>query len=87
MRRWWSAGWWQACCGEEFFQHEPPIHPTSLTRYRKRLGPTGCEELLRLMLAAGVAQGVIQERDLGEVLVDTTVMEKAITYPTDSKLY
>lgn len=21
----------------------PPIHPTSLTRYRKPLGPTGCE--------------------------------------------
>jgi transposase, IS5 family len=33
-----------------------------------------------------MAEGVIQKRDLTEVLVDTTVMEKAITYPTDSKL-
>jgi IS5 family transposase len=87
VERWVENPYWQAFCGEEFFQHEPPIHPTSLTRYRKRLGPTGCEELLRLTLAAGIAQGVIQERDLGEVVVDTTVMEKAITYPTDSRLY
>ena len=36
---------------------------------------------------AVVAEGVIEKRDLTEVLVDTTVMEKAITYPTDSKLY
>jgi IS5 family transposase len=87
VERWVENPYWQAFCGEEFFQHEAPIHPTSLTRYRKRLGPTGCEELLRLTLAAGITQGVIQERDLTEVLVDTTVMEKAITYPTDSKLY
>jgi hypothetical protein len=28
----------QYFCGETYFQHEPPIHPTSLTRYRQRLG-------------------------------------------------
>ncbi len=38
-------------------------------------------------LAVGLAEGVIEKRDLTEVLVDTTVMEKPITYPTDSKLY
>jgi hypothetical protein len=43
--------------------------------------------LLRRTIVAGMAEGVIQKRDLTEVLVDTTVMEKAITYPTDSKLY
>jgi hypothetical protein len=79
--------YWQAFCGMEYFQHEPPIHPSSLSRYRTRLGHAGCEELLRRTIAAGMAEGVIQKRDLTEVLVDTTVMEKAITYPTDSKLY
>ena len=77
----------QCFCGETFFQHEPPIHPTSLTRYRQRLGVAGCEELLALTIDAGVAERVIEERDMAEVLIDTTVMEKAITYPTDSKLY
>ena len=70
----------------EHFQHEPPIHPSSLSRYRKRLGPTGCEALLRRAIVAGMAEDLVQKRDLTEVLVDTTVMDKAITYPTDSKL-
>lgn len=30
---------------------------------------------------------MIDERDMTEVAVDTTVMEKAIIYPTDGKLY
>jgi IS5 family transposase len=87
VARWVENAYWQYFCGETYFQHEPPIHPTSLTRYRQRLGPAGCEELLQLTIEAGVAEQVIEERDMAEVLVDTTVMEKAISYPTDSKLY
>ena len=87
IARWVENAYWQYFCGETYFQHEPPIHPTSLTRYRQRLGPAGCEELLQLTIEAGVAEKVIEERDMAEVLIDTTVMEKAITYPTDSKLY
>ena len=87
IARWVENAYWQYFCGETFFQHEPPIHPTSLTRYRQRLGVAGCEELLALTIDAGVAERVIEERDMAEVLIDTTVMEKAISYPTDSKLY
>jgi hypothetical protein len=43
------------------------------------LGQAGCEELLQLTIEAGVAEKIIEERDMAEVLVDTTVMEKAIT--------
>ena len=85
--RWVENAYWQYFCGETFFQHQLPIHPTSLTRYRDRLGQAGCEELLRATVAAGEAAKVIKKREMAEVLVDTTVMEKAITYPTDSKLY
>ena len=87
LERWVENVYWQAFCGMEYFQHEPPIHPSSLSRYRTRLGPAGCEELLRRTIVAGMAEGVIQKRDLTAVLVDTTVMEKTITYPTDSTLY
>ena len=87
IARWVENAYWQYFCGKTYFQHEPPIHPTSLTRYRQRLGASGCEELLQLTIEVGVAERVIEERDMAEVLVDTTVMEKAITYPTDSKLY
>jgi IS5 family transposase len=87
IARWVENPYYQYFCGETYFQHKLPIHPTSLTRYRQRLGQDGCEELLQLTIEAGPAERVIEERDLAEVLVDTTVMEKAITYPTDSKLY
>ena len=62
------------------------MHPTSLTRYRKRLGRAGTEELLRVTIEAGKANEVIDERDMTEVAVGTTVMEKAITCPTDARL-
>ena len=56
-----------------------------MTRWPTCLGATGWEGLLRLTLAAGIAQGVIRERDLREVLVDITVMKKTGTYPAESK--
>jgi len=33
------------------------------------------------------ARGVISERSVEAVIVDTTVMEKAIAHPTDARLY
>ena len=62
-----------------------PIHVTTLTRYRKGLKSTGCEGLLRLTPAAEIAQEMIPERDLTEVSVNTTLMEKAVIDPTGSK--
>jgi IS5 family transposase len=38
-------------------------------------------------IAAGRAAGVISERSAETVIVDTTVMEKAIAHPTDTRLY
>ena len=72
LERWVGNPYWQVFCGMEYFQHEPPVHPSSLRRYRTRLGPAGCEELLRQTIAAGLAEGVSGKRDLTEVLVDTT---------------
>jgi transposase, IS5 family len=53
-----ESPYWQAFCGMEYFQHEPPIHPSSLSRYRTRLGPAGCEELLRRTIVARLADRV-----------------------------
>jgi len=86
IARWVENAYWQYFYGETYFQHEPPIHPTSLTRYRQRLGQAGCEELLQLTIEAGVAERVIDQRDLAKVLVDTTVMEKAVTRSGPQKL-
>lgn len=87
VRRWVENPYWQFFCGETYFRHELPIHPTSLTRFRKRIGEDGCESLLSQTIDAGLKTKTVEQRDLREVVIDTTVMEKAIAHPTDSRLY
>lgn len=86
VARWVENPYWQYFCGEDYFCHELPIHPTSLTKFRQRIGESGCEELLAVTVDAGLKGKVLKKADCRAVVVDTTVMEKAVAYPTDSKL-
>lgn len=81
-----ESGYWQYFCGYEYFQHEAPCDSSSLTRWRKRLGEAGAEKLLTETLAVAHKLGLITLRSCERVIVDTTVQEKNITFPTDSKL-
>ena len=87
VARWVENPYWQYFCGETIFQHTPPIHPTSMTRWRKRIGAEGCEWLLTQTIEAGKASNAMDDRACERVIVDTTVQEKAVAYPTDSRLY
>src|SRR5215212_6203041 len=79
--------YWQWFCGCEYFQHQLPCDPSSLTRWRKRLGPEGLETLLAATIQAGLDTGAVRPSSLERISVDTTVQPKAITHPTDAKLY
>ena len=83
---WVENPYWQHFCGEIHFQHEPPIDPSSLTRWRKRIGEAGVERLLSESIDAARRGKVVKEKSFDNVIVDTTVMEKAIAFPTDSQL-
>ena len=37
--------YWQYFCGYEYFQHEIPLDPSSLVRWRDRVGSKGMEKL------------------------------------------
>ncbi len=87
VEHWIQNPYWQFFCGESFFQHYFPCNPSSLTRWRKRLGEEGCEWLLAGTINAGLLSGAIKKTSLKRVVVDTTVQEKNITFPTDSQLY
>ncbi|MGH8166119.1 MAG: IS5 family transposase [Woeseiaceae bacterium] len=87
VRRWSENPYWQYFCGEVYFQHELPLNPSSLTRWRQRLGDAGMESLLSATIEAAIESKAVKTRDLRRVTVDTTVQEKAIAFPTDSKLY
>jgi transposase, IS5 family len=79
--------YWQYFCGEEFFVHELPCDPTSLVKWRKRIGPGGMEKLLQETIAAAQRQQALKPAEIRRVNVDTTVQEKAIAFPTDARLY
>ena len=78
LARWVENPYFQHFTGEVFFQHRPPLHPSSLSRWRGRIGEEGAEWLLSKTIEAGRAAGALTERGLSRVVVDTTVMEKAI---------
>lgn len=74
-------------CGEPYFRHTLPIAPSSLTRFRNKIGAAGCEKLLKLTIEAGLASCAVKPANLHRAIVDTTAQEKAVTLPTDSRLY
>jgi IS5 family transposase len=45
--------YWQYFCGNEYFEHELPCHPTTLSRWRKRIGIKGSESLLKKLHGKG----------------------------------
>lgn len=83
MPQWVSNPYYQYFCGEASFQHRPPCDPSDLVHFRKRIGRTGVKEILKLSVELHAQK--INRRQ--EILVDTTVQEKNITFPTDAKLH
>jgi IS5 family transposase len=86
------AGWvenpyWQHFSGMKYFEHEAPIHPSSMCRWRKRIGDAGAEQLLKQTIEAGLKLKAIKQFQLKRVNVDTTVQEKEARFPTDARLY
>lgn len=83
---WVENPYWQSFSGRQYFEHTPPVDPTVMSRFRKRIGETGAEELLKETIAAGLKLKAIKPCQLKRVNVDTTVQEKEIRYPTDARL-
>ncbi len=86
VMRWVENPYWQYFCGEEYFQHQLPIDPSSMSRFRRRIGESGCEMILQATVKAGLESKTVKRNELKRVTVDTTVQEKAVAFPTDSRL-
>lgn len=86
VERWVENPYWQYFCGMQYFEHQPPIDPTSMTRFRQRIGEHGCEKMLAVTIQAGIKTETVKEESLESITIDTTVMENNITFPTDSAL-
>lgn len=79
--QWKRNPYYQAFCGVREFQRKSPCHSTELVKFRQRIGKDGFEKIFRMSISLHGRRA--QE---ATVHIDTTVQEKAITYPTDSKL-
>jgi len=80
--RWVENPYFQFFSGETVFQWSFPCHPTDLVYFRKRIGEEGVKKIFQVSIDLHGKKA--KEK---EVLVDTTVQEKNITFPTDTKLY
>ena len=70
MNTWVENPYWQFFCGETYLQTEAPIDPSSLMRWRKRIGEEGVETLLAASIDAVRRGGVIRKCSVQQVIVD-----------------
>ena len=87
VARWIENPYWQYFCGDAYMQHECPIHPTSMVKWRQRVGVERLEALLAETIRLALAFKQVTSQQLRKVTVDTTVQEKAVAFPTDARLY
>ncbi len=78
--------YWQHFAGYEYFETTPPCDPTQIGRFRSALGEAGMEELLKATVETAVTVGAVRKSEFERLIVDTTVQEKAIAHPVDSRL-
>ena len=87
LERWVENPYWQYFCGFDTMQHEIPLDDSSMSRWRTRVGAERLAAMLEETIAIAVRDKHVSKNELKQVNVDTTVQEKNITHPTDSKLY
>jgi IS5 family transposase len=82
VEQWAENIYYQYFCGEDYVAQEQPCAATELVEFRKRIGETGVELIFHESIRINGKDG---KEDEGTT--DTTVQEKNITFPTDSKLH
>ena len=84
--RWSENVVWQFFSGMAYYEHRLPCDATQIGRFRRDLGEDGLELLLKATIDTAVAIDAVKPKDLERVIVDSTVQEKAIAHPVDSRL-
>jgi IS5 family transposase len=85
-QRWSENVLWQFFSGMAYYEHRLPCDPTQIGRFRTAVGEQGLEQLLKATIDAAVSIQAVRPEELERVIVDTTVQEKAIAHPVDSRL-
>lgn len=75
--------YWQCFCGFETFQTGVLLEPTSLVKFRNRLGSEGMKQIETVLLRTWGQMGLVKTK---KIAADTTAQPKNIAYPTDVDL-
>ena len=84
--RWAENVVWQYFSGQEYYEPRRPCDPTQIGRFRAAIGEAGVEELLKATIDTAVETKAVRPSEFERVIVDSTVQEKAIAHPIDSRL-
>ena len=79
--QWKRNPYYQYFCGFNEFQVTLPCHPTELVKFRQRIGTEGTAKIFAV--SVGLHGKKAEEKN---VVIDTTLQESNITYPTEGKL-
>ena len=75
--------YWQCFCGFETFQAGVLLEPTSLVKFRNRLGSEGMKQIEAVLMRTWGQMGLVKTK---KIAADTTAQPKNIAYPTDVDL-
>ncbi len=71
--QWVENPYWQYFCGCEHFEHEVPIDPSLMTKWRNRVKGEGLEKLLEETIQTALKTKVLKKKSLAKLNVDTAV--------------
>ena len=77
---------WQYFSGQDYYTPKLPCDATQIGLFRTAIGEAGVEELLKATIDTAVQTKAIRPAEFERIIVDTTVQEKAIAHPVDSRL-
>jgi hypothetical protein len=86
VARWSENVVWQYFSGLDYYTPKLPCDATQIGRFRTAIGEAGVEELLKATIDTAVQTKAVRPAEFERVIVDTTVQEKAIAHPVDSRL-
>lgn len=86
LANWAEVVVWQYFSGQSYYERNLYCDATRVARFRSAIGVAGVEGLLNAMIDPAVTSKAIRPSEFEGVIVDSTVHQKAIAYPVDSRL-
>jgi len=86
VARWSENVVWQYFSGLDYYTPKLPCDATQIGRFRTAIGEAGVEELLKATIDTAIQTKAVRPSEFERVIVDSTVQEKAVAHPVDSRL-